>query len=159
MNKQSVYYFGFGANASSEMMRAIVGRVPEGEEAVLYDYKLYTQAYSQIPKVAQEILGEYWGPNFTSYVIKAEQGGKVKGTLWKLTPYERQLVKNWELVGPWQDLKVVQVTSVKGPTYEAETEVIPDSQEVQQNVEGENYSYFVVPKKKSGFGNLYLNCF
>jgi hypothetical protein len=148
MNKTGVYYFGFGANASPEMMKAIIGHVPEGEEAVLYGHKLYTQAYSQIPKVAQEILGKYWESTFTSYVIKVEQGAKVKGTLWQLTPYERQLVKNWELVGPWQDLKVVQVTSTKGSTYEAETEVIPDSQEVQQSVEEEDYPYFVISKKK-----------
>jgi hypothetical protein len=75
-----INYFGFGANATSAMMEAIIGQAPEGIKGMLYEYQLVVQSIHDVPDrvlptapvraSARSILQSAWGDDFLSYAIK-----------------------------------------------------------------------------------------
>lgn len=125
-----VNYFGYGANKSPEMIEGIVGRVPEGRPAELPGFELVIQKGDEIPKTVRKILAESWSPDeldaFRTYAIRQQEGAVVEGTLWKLTPQERELVNNWEINdGLWYQATMVDVQTEDGQV-KAGTEMIDD---------------------------------
>ena len=121
---KEVLYFGYGANRTPEMMSWITGRGGfEGKPAILEGWNLCIQRLDQIPKVAvptssgpqslQEQLREEWGDNFETYIIKSGKG-KVLGTLWKIEPEDRELIRDWERVGFWYKEVKVKVKTKNG---------------------------------------------
>lgn len=119
-----VRYFGYGANKSPRMMKAIVGRRPSGILAVLQDYELIVQEWPDIPEKVREILSQSWGPDFKSYGIRPKRGSAVRGRIWYITREERDLVKEWEICPIWYEPVVVSVRTYDGRSFRAETEII-----------------------------------
>jgi hypothetical protein len=139
-----VKYFGYGANRSSEMMEAIIGRKPEGYSAKLRGYELCVQEWEEIPEETREILSNNWGSDFRTYCIRPKEGSLVTGQIWLLTEAERELVNNWEF---WYEPIEVQVEGREGTISGIETEMINDPK-ISQVVEGENYPTFLNKKER-----------
>lgn len=138
---EKVLYFGYGANRDPKMMEWITGNPNlTGRQAVLKGYTLCVQRLDQIPDSARENVTANWPQSFTSYTIKEDPEGEVHGTLWELTPQDRELVRDWELIdlGWYKDLKV-KVTTEDGQEIEVQTEGIGDRQEYDRGVDGTNY--------------------
>ncbi len=112
------------------MIEPMVGRLPNGEPAVLPDYELIVQSGDQIPESVRANLSKQWSEeelaNFQTYAIRPKEGAQVEGTLWELTPEERALVDNWEINdGLWYQKTDVAV-NVGGRLVAASTEIIDD---------------------------------
>jgi hypothetical protein len=122
---RTVLYFGYGANRHADMISAITGKSPyelKGVPAVLIGYELAVQRLDQVPegiapgapvKVSpRAILEAAWPPGFTSYVIRSNEDGQVRGTIWELTVDERERVRDWELVdfGWYEDFEGMAMT-------------------------------------------------
>lgn len=159
---EKVLYFGYGANRDAKMISAITGR-PEselfGRPATLGGYSLFVQKLNQVPDTLsptapykatpRQILRDGWGEAFESYVIKPDTEGEVTGTLWELTPLERERVRDWELLdfGWYHDVEG-RVRLEDGTEIEIATEAIDDSQDIDREVDGTNYETWLLPPEK-----------
>lgn len=118
---EKVAYFGYGANRDPRMMGWILKRNPDtlaGYDAALEGYGLAIQRLDQVPdkvvqdapapRSARDLLKESWDEDFMSYVIFPSPEGRVSGVMWKLTPEERERVRDWELIdfGWYEDVEV-----------------------------------------------------
>jgi len=148
-----VLYFGYGANRDPKMIAAIVGK-PEselvGRPATLEGYSLGVQRLDQIPDItipkapapisARDLLKESWDETFTSYVIKQDREGKVSGTIWELTPDERERIRDWELIdfGWYEDCEGLAKTP-EGEEIPIITERLGSGQQIDREVDGIHY--------------------
>lgn len=163
-----ILYFGYGANREPRMMHAIT-RNPNlvGHSIVLKGFKLCVQKLDQIPdnvppdspapKSARQILKDAgWPSTFQSYIVKPDPEGKVIGMLWELTPLERELVREWELVeyGWYRDYNLrVDLTKDGSGVFEVDengrfpvqTEGLREDQEVDREVNGLAYESWLQP--------------
>lgn len=147
-----VLYFGYGANRESRMMAAITGN-PDlvGRSAVLKGFRLCVQRLDQVPDTVsptspapvspRKILQNNWPETFESYTIKPDKKSEVHGVIYELTALERELVRDWELIdfGWYKDTKGKAVTK-DGREVEVVTEALGDGQEVDREVNIENYN-------------------
>lgn len=154
--ENKVLYFGYGANSQREMTEAITGNKHlVGHTGVLKGFKLCVQRMDQIPNSVfptspvpvspRQILKESWKDDFETYIIKpGEETDEVAGTVWELTPLERELVRDWELVdfGWYKDMKGKAVTR-DGTEVNVQTEGFREGQEVDREVDGKNYKPFL----------------
>ncbi len=154
---EKVFYFGYGANCTPEMISWITGKDDfKGKPVMLEGWNLCVQRLDQVPRVAiptstgprplREHLREVWGDNFETYVIKPGKD-KVMGTLWEMEPRDRELVKNWERVGFWYKEVRVKVKTESGEQIEAVSECLGDNQAVDREVDGLNYEPFLLPRE------------
>jgi len=143
-----VMYFGYGANRSSYMMKAIIGRNPIGFPAKLEDYELCIQTWDEIPEKVRKVFRypELLNRDFKSYCIRPAGGKMIVGRVWSLTRLERELVDNWELNGLWYEPIRVHVFSYDGQIIEAETEMI-NNPSTKQVVNGRSYQTFLNRKE------------
>ena len=125
MKEKEVLYFGYGANAHKDMIKALVGRVPKGFKAKLEDYGLFLQSWLDIPLEAKKTLEEVWDEKFSSYIAVPLKKTEVWGTAWKITPRKRAVIGEWELHHKWYLPVKIKVLNEKGKVFEAETEIIP----------------------------------
>ena len=146
-----VLYFAYGANRDIKMMQAITGSSElKGKPATLKGYSLYVQRLDQVPDTVSEnspapisprdLLKESWPDTFTSYIIKEDPEGEVDGVVWKLTPLQRELVRDWELVdfGWYGDINT-EVTLEDGQNVKVQTEGLRPGQNVDRKVDGKDY--------------------
>ena len=153
-----VLYFGYGANRQPEMMEAITGNTNLiGRQAILKGFKLCVQRMDQVPDSVfpgspapispKKILKESWPDNFKTYMIKpGGEADEVMGTIWELSPLERELVRDWELVdfGWYKDMKG-KAGTLDGQIFDVQTEGLRDGQEVDREIDEENYKPFLNP--------------
>ncbi|MBI2613612.1 MAG: hypothetical protein HYW62_02475 [Candidatus Levybacteria bacterium] len=143
---QKILYFGYGANSQREMMEAITGNKNlVGQPGVLRGFKLCVQRMDQVPDLPKKILKESWPDSFETYIIKpGKETDEVAGTVWELTPLERELVKDWELVdfGWYKDIRG-KVVMQDGKEVDVQTEGFREGQEVDREVNGRNYKPFL----------------
>lgn len=135
-------YFGYGANSSAEMMKAIIGRKPKGYPAKLEGYELCIQKWEELSKNVRkrlDILRSKLKSGFKTYYIRATKGDIVAGKIWYITRKERDLVKNWEF---WCTPINVKVMLDNGKMVKAETEMI-ENLTSRQVVNGINYPLFL----------------
>jgi hypothetical protein len=118
-SESTIKYFGFGANATVEMMDAICGYTEKDEMSFTKRNQIKTEltgyelCYKKLEDLdeneTQGILRATWDEKpensfpFESYFIRKQKEGETKkysvwGTLWSLTPEEYELVNVWELV-------------------------------------------------------------
>lgn len=97
---EKILYFGYGANRDRRMMAAITGNENlVGRPGMLRRFVLCVQRLDQVPASPRAILEESWPSSFESYIIRpGKENDWVTGTIWELTPLERDLVANWELI-------------------------------------------------------------
>lgn len=127
--RAEVTYFGYGTTGAWAMMDALIGRVPQGRTASLYDYELVIQQPSEAPPPAKTTLGFHFAAeeveSYRTYAICPRVGASVIGMAWKVTPLERELLARWNM----EDLGF-QVAEVEldfpGEMVQATTEVIED---------------------------------
>ncbi|EKD86923.1 MAG: hypothetical protein ACD_37C00100G0003 [uncultured bacterium] len=148
-----VLYFGYGANSDSRMMEAITGSQNlVGKPAVLKDWELCLQRLDQIPDRVvssapvplspQKEIRRNWDENFLTYVIRPANGKEVHGTMWELTPQERELVRDWEMVDfGWYEDEDVEIVTPEG-AIQVQTEVLGDEQEIDRVVDEAGYPPF-----------------
>ncbi|MBI4089358.1 MAG: hypothetical protein HY424_01465 [Candidatus Levybacteria bacterium] len=156
--EQKILYFGYGANSQREMMEAITGnRNLVGQPGVLKGFKLCVQRMDQVPDSVspnspvpvspKQIIKDNWPDSFETYIIKpGDDADRVVGTVWELTPLERELVRDWELVdfGWYKDIKGKAVTQdVK--EINIETEGLREDQQIDREVDGKDYKPFLNP--------------
>ena len=110
------------------MMKAIIGREPDGIAAFLDNHQLYIQTWNELPLQVRKELEESWNSedNFETYFMSPLQGATTHGTLWTITPEERIYVNRWEMNdGFWYKRIVAEnVQDLEGNTYTASTEII-----------------------------------
>ena len=148
MNKEdeTVYYFAYGSNSNSEMIKAITGRKPKGFSYELKGYELCIQTWKDIPKKAQAILSRWWDKSFRSYSLRKNSAKSVAGKVWKLTQKERDLVGNWELHNIWyKPIKIKK--KINNKPIKLETELIRHGK-MNPVQNSKNYPYFLVDKNK-----------
>ena len=154
--KGKILYFGYGANREPRMMHAIT-RNPNlvGHSIPIRGFKLCVQKLDQVPdtvppdspapKSARQILKDAgWPQTFQTYIIKPDKDGQVFGMLWELTPLERELVREWELVdyGWYKDMNV-RIDIGKDGVFEVDdngrfpiqTEGLREVQEIDREIE------------------------
>lgn len=150
--ENKVLYFGYGANRALEMMASITGNKNlVSRPAILTGYTLCVQRLDQIPDTVspgspapispRQLLKESWPDTFESYIIKpGKREDKILGVVWELTPEERELVREWELIdfGWYQDMEI-QVKTQDGQKVVVQTEGLREDQEVDREVNGANY--------------------
>ena len=138
-----INYFGYGANSTPEMMGAIIGRVPHGKHALLSNYELCIQRWSEIPENVRKMLQSGWSPDFKTYCIRPKKGKEIVGTLWEITKDEREIMSRWEF---WYE-KIQVFVKVGNKEVKAETEMINDPN-IKDVVDGKKYDPFPVPKEE-----------
>lgn len=143
---EKILYFGYGANSRREMMEAITGN-PNlvGHLAALKGFTLCVQRFDQVPEVPQKILKDHWPESFESYTIKpGKESDEVAGAVWELTPLERELVRDWELVelGWYKDMEG-KVQTEEGREIKVVTEGLRDGQAIDREVDGKEYVPFL----------------
>lgn len=136
-------------------MEAITGN-PNlvSKQGVLRGFKLCIQRRDQVPNTVfsnspvqispRQIIEENWGEEFETYMIKpGKKTDVVMGTVWELTPLERELVRDWELVdfGWYKDMRVRIL--VNGQEVDVQTEGFREGQEVDREVDGIDYPPFL----------------
>lgn len=140
-----IRYFGYGANASADMMKALIGRKPTGYVAWLEGYELWIQSWQEVPANARKILKNCWNPDFMTYCVSPKQGKKAKGRVWFLTRDERRQVSKWEF---WYQSVKVRVRMKDGRLTGAETEIVKRQPSNKIELDGERYKLFLNNKKK-----------
>jgi len=147
-----ILYFAYGNNREPEIMQALTGnKNMVGDEATLKGYVLGIQRLDQVPRTRlpglpispYEAIKRHWSDSFESYVIKKGEG-EVKGMVWELTPEERELVRDWELIdlGWYKDAKGEAILA-NGKKVEIETYALGDNQEIDKVVDGREYNSFL----------------
>lgn len=143
--EKKILYFGYGANSQREMMEAITGnRNLKGQPGILRGYTLCVQKLSQVPDSVKKILLESWGDNFETYIIKPDKNGEVAGTIWELSPQDRELVRDWELIdfGWYKDMEGKAVIR-DGKEVDVQTEGLREGHIVDREVRGKYYPPFL----------------
>ena len=148
-NNQLIEFFGYGADRDPEMMKAIIGRVPKGYPATLEGFELCVQTWEEIPEEAKKILSPPWDSSFSSYILRPtlKPFKKVRGTIWLITPHERKLIDNWELVGKWYQVFFLHIRTHDDLPKQIEIQVVND-QKIKKVVHGEYYKNFITSKSK-----------
>ena len=152
MSEGTVLYFGYGTSKVLRMVGAITGAEDlVGKPATLKGYGLFVQRFDQIPDIVlktapasfspRQNIADNWPNTFESYVIRHDSENEVVGTLWELTPEQRELIKDWELVefGWYQDTSV-EVQTEDGQKVRVQTEILGEGQEVDRQVDGKDYN-------------------
>jgi len=142
-----IYFFGYGADRDADMMKAIVGRVPKGEKAVISGFELCIQSFNDVPFKARKIIAKSWDHSFKSYVIRPvlDMNSVVTGTMWTLTPLERKLIDNWEITGLWYD--VFFFTKEAPDKMQMEIQIVQD-QPIRHIANGKRYKTFLNSREK-----------
>lgn len=154
--ENKILYFGYGANSQREMMEAITGNKNlVGQPGVLRGFKLCVQRMDQVPDSVspnspvrvspKQILKDSWPDSFETYIIKpGNKVDEVTGTVWELTPLERELVRDWELVdfGWYEDIKAKALTQ-DDKKVDVQTEGFREGQQIDREVDGKNYTPFL----------------
>ncbi|MGD9276396.1 MAG: gamma-glutamylcyclotransferase [Candidatus Pacearchaeota archaeon] len=146
--EKEILYFGYGANAHKDMIRALIGRAPKGFRAKLKNYGLFVQSWKDIPSSVREILGNVWGTNFNSYIAIPLKGATTWGTAWKITRTERNIIGEWEFHNKWFTPVNINIEDEKGKTFGAETEIILNFKPREPLVNKKSYPFFVTNKKE-----------
>lgn len=154
---EAILYAGYGANRDPQMIKEITGREPQviGRVA-LKDVELCIQRYDQIPaEVAptapvpisvKDIMIDSWGQgnDFETYTVRPREGSMVDGMLFQLSPEERALIAEWELIEfGWYERMPITVVLENGSEKLAETEGLRDGQEIDRVVDGRQYSTYL----------------
>lgn len=156
-NMKKILYFGYGANRGREMMEAVTGNKNlKGQEVNLKGWELCVQRIGQVPDFIaknspvlvspRDLLKENWPDSFESYIIRPsmDSHSEVVGTLWELTPLERELVRDWELIDfGWYKDQLVTVETQDGKYLEVQTEVLREGQEIDRVIDGKNYETYL----------------
>lgn len=154
---ESILYAGYGANRDPQMIMAIVGDTPKTLGTVcIQDVELCVQRIEQItdntvdtapaPLSPKHIIDGAWGEqaDFETYAIRPAQGSTVSATLFELTPLQRALVAEWELIEfGWYDRMQVDVDLEDGTKIQAETEGFVSNQDIDRTVDGRHYENFL----------------
>ena len=148
MSEKKIFYFGYGANAHKDMIKALLGRVPEGFKAKLENYGLFIQAWLDIPLEAKKILEKTWDESFSSYIAVPLKRATIWGTAWEITERERAIIGEWELHHKWYLPVHVTITNEEGKTFEAETEIIPRFYRKIPAIQDKEYPHFPNDKAK-----------
>ncbi len=152
--EQKILYFGYGANRDPKMMEWITGNKNLiGKPGILKGYALCVQRLDQIPDTVSPtapapyslspreiVINGGWPESFESYTVKKDPQGEVFGTIWVLTPQDRELVRDWELIdfGWYKDIST-KVQTADGQVLEIQTEGVREDQEFDREVDGKNY--------------------
>ncbi|MEK6915665.1 MAG: gamma-glutamylcyclotransferase family protein [Nanoarchaeota archaeon] len=148
MSEKNVMYFGYGANAHKDMIKALIGRTPKGFKAKLRDYGLFIQSWLDIPLEAKKTLEEAWDESFSSYIAVPLKGVVVWGTAWEITEKERAVIGEWELHHKWYLPVKIKIVDEKGKISEAETEIIPRFYTKVSAIQEKEYPHFPNDKAK-----------
>lgn len=151
-------YFGYGANRDPKMMEWITGNKNLlGKPGILKGYALCVQRKDQVPDeilptapapLSARRLLDNWPETFESYTIKKDPNQEVYGTIWVLTPQERELVRDWELLdfGWYKDI-AAKAQAEDGQVLDVQTEGMRDDQEFDREVDGKNYETWLQPSE------------
>lgn len=154
---ETILYAGYGANRDLEMMQAIIGDTPKVLGTVaIKGVELCVQTQAQItdevlttapaPLSPRQIIDGAWGmeSGFETYAIRPKEGSEVSATLFELTPLQRALVAEWEMIEfGWYDRQTVSVEHEDGTHLQAQTEGFFSNQEIDRVVDGQNYESFL----------------
>jgi hypothetical protein len=150
---EKIPYFAYGTPRAPEMIKAVIGREPDGEEGTVHDYELAVQRPAEIPEAVKKILAKSWSPeeveNFHSYTIRRKIGAEVMGIVWELTPDERKIIDDWELNdGLWYRKATVDVVTPSRGIVTATTEMIDDPSFIAAKDLYPGFSPYTMPKER-----------
>lgn len=156
--KKMLNYFGYGTNRNLDMMAAMIGRKKiKGIPGKLLGHVLCIQRVEDIsakvvktapaPISPRDIIKREYGDSFELYITRPKKNGFAYGRIWKITPDEYELVRNWELLdfGMQHDIKGVAIDS-KGRKMNVITHgALSPKAPINRIVEGDDYDDYIVP--------------
>lgn len=159
---EKILYFGYGVTRDPQMMAAILAKSETelvGIPATLEGYKLVVQRLDQVPDTINHnapkpisprtILKGSWGNDYVSYEIWQESEGKVSGTVWELTPDERERIRDWELNDfGWHEECEGRAFDAEGNAINVIAERIISDQAYDHEVDGINYETWLDAPEK-----------
>jgi hypothetical protein len=148
MNNKKILYFGYGANAHKDMIKALVGRVPRGFKARLDNYGLFIQPWSKISSKAKKTLKNNWDKKFSSYIAVPLKGSLIWGTAWEITKEERAIIGKWELHYKWYFPRDIKIFDEKNRMFNAQTEIILKYSTKKSAIQDKAYPNFPNSKSK-----------
>lgn len=152
-----ILYGAYGANRDPEMLKAITGNAGlVGKPATFKDVELCVQRFDQIPDTVavtapvplspKSIMVDAWGESsdFETYVIRNAKGGEVTGRVYELTPQERALVAEWEMIefGWYKEMDMTAMLE-NGTEVIVNTEGLSDGASVDRVVDGKDYPTYL----------------
>jgi hypothetical protein len=145
----NIYFFGYGSYRDPQKLIKLLGKMPVlYSGSIIEGYKLSYQNLNQIPKQVSKILNSVWGQNFRSYTIN-QQGGIVSGIVWKITPNDLEIIKEWEFDGIWREFITINAKCANGETVIALTDKAINSSQNLGSYDGLNY-----PNNLNGIKNI-----
>jgi hypothetical protein len=131
------------------MIKAIIGRLPEGYPATLQGFELCIQTWAEIPDKAKEILSPPWSKDFKAYFLRPtlKPFKKVKGTVWLISREERKLIDNWELNGIWYQVYLLKFLKPANNISQIEIQVI-NKPKIEKIINGFLYRNFLNNKER-----------
>ncbi len=133
------YFFGYGANRSSDRLRQILGKEPQaGFGAIAEGFDLAIQTLDQIPKRAQDILRQAWGNEFKAYTLVPGKG-MVTGVVWNLDEEDFKMLYAFEFIDLWSKFEVIKVKKFNGKLLEVITTRVLDNAPIAEICDGINY--------------------
>ena len=147
--RNSILFFGYGANRDQDMIKAILGRKPHGEPATLSGFELCIQTWNEMNSPTQNILKNSWGKTFKSYVIRPaiSAATSVRGMIWHITSKERKLIDFWELTGTWYLVSLLKLPHPDLGQITIELQIV-NNPNIKNVSNGLHYRNFLNPKYK-----------
>ena len=138
-------FFAFGTLTDMRAMQAITGRENlTGKNAVLEGFKLGVQKTENMLPVVRNIIEGTWTKDFEAYaMVPAKEGEnkKVFGIVLDLNEQDIEALENFHLKGlGWFKDTNVTIKNDEGQSELVKTFVLGDNQEINFEVDGENYS-------------------
>lgn len=162
-NNEPVLFFGYGANRDPDLMRALFGRLPAGQPktVVLPGHELVIQTLDHVPDAVmpdapaelspQALLKDVWDDSFRAYSARPAAGKSIVGTLWKFTPRQLEMMRDWELIDfGWHQETQVTVIDYARRKFTATTPLLGDNERVLQTIpDGTQYPNFLNSQRKT----------
>ena len=160
MDNKQIKYFGFGTNRDKEMMEHMIGRQSiKGEPGRLLDFEFgivgLDNFRNEIPKTSpikltpRQLVQNGFGDDFRMFVSRPKKGAVTYGTIWTITTFELDLVREWEMVeyGAQEDAKGIAVNE-KGEQIEVITQsFLREPSIIDEIITGSNYEDYIAPKE------------
>lgn len=156
MRTNTILYGAYGANRDPKMLEAITGN-PNlvGKLAIFQNVELCVQGLAHIPDTVpttspvtispKKIITDEWGhSNFETYTIRRANGTQVRGRVYELTPQERALVAEWEMIEyGWYQSMDITATLEDGTKLIVNTEGLRDGSLIDRIVDGLEYPTYL----------------
>lgn len=115
--------FTFGTLYEDEIIKALLGKIPQNFYATLHGYSIYQAGYSQLPNKVKEFFStrNYDLNTFSYLYVKqdSEHNSAIEGRAYYIDLEQEMILDHWELYPDWYRKKAVSIKVKDGTEHEA----------------------------------------